>query len=214
MFAVKKVHGIARIKRKGFKPRERFKNRRGPFPSVAEQIGYAKGAAASGVRMDWSRVPVCEVKIASAFFRKAPKFPLTNGAAPHGSLMAFRVVINPATKQPTLDPAWISTDFDVPEPPAIAGGVVFVLSTGENTQQTEGSAVIYHGQKQLTDRQRSENTHRAVLYALDAKTGRTLFQSGSDIESWTHFSGLAVADGRIFVVDHDSNVYCFGLAEK
>src|SRR5579884_3244605 len=146
--------------------------------------------------------------------KKAPKFPLTNGAAPHGSLMAFRVVINPATKQPTLDPAWISTDFDVPEPPAIAGGVVFVLSTGENTQQTEGSAVIYHGQKQLTDRQRSENTHRAVLYALDAKTGKTLFQSGSDIESWTHFSGLAVADGRIYVVDHDSNVYCFGLAEK
>ncbi len=74
--------------------------------------------------------------------------------------------------------------------------------------------MIYHGQKQLTDRQRSENTHRAVLYALDAKTGRTLFQSGSEIESWTHFSGLAVADGRIFVVDHDSNVYCFGLAEK
>src|SRR5579884_2312032 len=71
MFAVKKVRGIARIKRKGFKPGERFKDRRGPFPSVAEQIGYAKGAAATGVRMDWSRIPVREVKIASAFFRSA-----------------------------------------------------------------------------------------------------------------------------------------------
>jgi hypothetical protein len=27
-----------------------------------------------------------------------------------------------------------------------------------------------------------------------------------------HFSGLAIADGRVYAVDHDSNVYCFGLA--
>ncbi|MEJ2008019.1 MAG: PQQ-binding-like beta-propeller repeat protein [Acidobacteriota bacterium] len=146
--------------------------------------------------------------------KKLPKFPVTNGPAPHGSVMAFRTVIDPETKQPTLEPAWISRDLDVPEPVAIAGGVVFALSTGENTQQTEGSAVIYHGQKTLTDRQRSENTHRAVLYALDAKTGKTLYESGGDIESWTHFSGLAIAGGRVYVVDHASNLYCFGLASK
>lgn len=146
-----------------------------------------------------------------ALSKDAPQFPLTNGPAPHGDIAAFKVRIDPATGQPTLVPAWVSADMDVPEPVAIAGGVVFALSTGENTQQTIGSAVIYHGQKTLSDAQRSDSTRRAILYALDAKTGKTLYQSGDAISTWTHFSGLAVADGRIFVVDHSSTLYCFGL---
>lgn len=146
-----------------------------------------------------------------ALSKEAPKFPLTNGPTPHGTIAAFKVAIDPQTHQPTLDPAWVSPDMDVPEPVAIAGGVVFALSTGENTQQTIGSAVIYHGQKTLTDQQKSQNTHRAVLYALDAKTGKMLYQSGDAIATWTHFSGLAIADGKIYVVDHGSNLYCFGL---
>lgn len=146
--------------------------------------------------------------------KKLPEFPTTHGPDPHGSVTAFRVVIDPKTKEPTLEPGWISRDMDVPEPVAIAGGVVFALSTGENTQQTTGSPLIFKKHKLLSTKQRSENTHRAVLYALEAKTGRTLYNSGSDIESWTHFSGLAIADGRIYVVDHDSNLYCFGLARK
>jgi len=139
---------------------------------------------------------------------------VANGPDPHGSVMAFRVVIDPEAKQPTLKPAWISRDLDVPEPVAIAGGVVFALSTGENTQQTTGSPLIFQKHKLLSDKERIENVHRAVLYALDAKTGKTLYDSGSDIESWTHFSGVAIADGRVYVVDHDSNLYCFGLAGK
>jgi outer membrane protein assembly factor BamB len=57
------------------------------------------------------------------------------------------------------------------------------------------------------------NTHRAVLYALDAKTGRLLYQSGDATATWVHFSGLAIAGGRVYAVDHDSNLYCFGLAD-
>ena len=49
---------------------------------------------------------------------------------------------------------------------------------------------------------------------LDAKTGKTLYESDSDMESWTHFSGLAIANGRVYVVDHDSHLYCFGLPAK
>jgi hypothetical protein len=144
--------------------------------------------------------------------KAAPEFPVSYGPTPHGSLMAFQVLIDPATKKPTLKPAWLSGDLDVPEPVAIANGVVFALSTGENTQQTTGPAVIYSGQKLLTDQQRSENTHNAVLFALDARTGRVLYQSGETIASWVHFSGLAVADGHIYAVDHNSTLYCFGLA--
>ena len=125
-----------------------------------------------------------------------PKFPLTNGPNPHGSIMAFRVVLDPATSRPALHPAWISGDFNLPDPSVIANDVLFALSTGENADQE-------------TDR--LKNTKPAVLYALDAKTGKVLYQSGNAIDGWVHFSGLAVADGRLYAVDHDSRLYCFGL---
>ena len=127
-----------------------------------------------------------------------PRFPKTNGGSPHGSIMAFRVV--PGSKgSPILEPAWISGDFNLPDPPVIANGIVFALSTGENAVQRGGEA------------KRLLNTQPAVLKGLDLKTGKELFNSGSAIESWVHFSGLAISDGRVFTVDHNSNVYCFGL---
>src|SRR5271157_531958 len=141
----------------------------------------------------------------------APSFPVTYGPNPHGSVAAFRVIIDSASGKPTLQPAWISADFNVPDPAAIANGVVFALSTGENPQQTQGTRVIYSGQKTLTDAERSANTRHGVLYALDARTGKVLYQSGDAITGWVHFSGLAVADGQVYAVDHDSHVYCFGL---
>jgi PQQ-like domain len=131
--------------------------------------------------------------------KTAPRFPLTNGPNFHGSIMAFKVSMNPASKRPSLDTAWISGDFNLPDPVVIANGVVFAISTGENADQ---------------GKDRSQNTAPAVLYALDAKTGRTLYDSGSAIDAWVHFSGVALADGRVYVVDHDSNVYCFGLRQK
>ena len=50
-----------------------------------------------------------------------------------------------------------------------------------------------------------------MLYAFDAKTGKTLYNSSDAMTMWTHFSGLAIADGRVYTVDHDSRLYCFGL---
>lgn len=146
--------------------------------------------------------------------KQAPRFPQTNGATPHGSIMAFKAAVDTVSRKPTLEPVWISGDFDVPDPAVIANSVVFALSTGENPQQTQGPTVVYAGQKLLTDTERAESTRNAVLYALDAKTGKVLYQSGNAIGSWVHFSGLAVADGHIYAVDHESRVYCFGLKAK
>jgi len=129
----------------------------------------------------------------------APHFPITNGENPHGSVMAFKVVADSKTGDPTLQPAWISGDFNVPDPVAIANGVVFGVSTGSNEVQRGGEA------------HRMTETHPAVLKALDAKTGKELFNSGDAMSSWVHFSGLAISDGRVFAVDHDSTVYCFGV---
>lgn len=154
----------------------------------------------------WLYVPIYGPASANA-----PKFGATNGAAPHGCIMAFRVEIDSGTQEPTLQPAWISGDLDLPDPPAVANGVVFVLSTGENPMQTTGGKVIFTHQKILTNQQREADTHNAVLYALDARTGKTLYQSGKTMGAWTHFSGLAVADGQVYAVDHDSYLYCFGL---
>jgi outer membrane protein assembly factor BamB len=154
------------------------------------------------------------VPIQGPVSKEAPRFPVNHGPNPHGSIMAFKVQTRPSSNQPTLEPAWISSDVDVPEPVAIANGVIFALATGENTQQATGPTIIFQkGGKILTDEERSHNTHNAVLYALDAKTGKVLYQSGDAITSWVHFSGLAVADGRVYAVDHDSTIYCFGLAE-
>jgi len=141
----------------------------------------------------------------------APGFPITNGANPNGSVAAFKIGIDSTSGKPTLEPAWISGDFNLPEPVAIANGVVFALSTGENAQQTIGGKIIYQSQKLLTDAERSANTSHAVLYALDARTGKVLYQSGDAMTGWVHFSGLAVADGQVYAVDHDSHLYCFGL---
>lgn len=146
--------------------------------------------------------------------KDAPQFPITNGATPHGSVMAFKVAIDRTSGKAVLTPAWISDDFDLPDPPAVADGVVFVLSTGENPLQTTGAQVIYSGQKLLTTEQREANTYKAVLYALDAKTGKVLYKSGDAMATWVHFSGLAIAGGQVYAVDHDSNLYCFGLKEK
>jgi outer membrane protein assembly factor BamB len=131
-----------------------------------------------------------------------PKFPITNGDNPHGSVMAFQVVANPNTHNPVLEPAWISGDFALPDAVVIANGVVFALSTGENAVQKGGEA------------RRLQDTHPAVLKALDAWTGKELYNSSDAMSSWVHFSGLAVSNGKVFAVDHDSNVYCFGLKAK
>lgn len=131
--------------------------------------------------------------------KNAPHFRNTNGPNPHGSIMAFTVGLDGASKKPILKPAWVSSDFNLPDPPIIANGVVFALSTGENANQTSD---------------RIQDTRPGVLYALDAKTGAVLYESGGLINSWVHFSGLAVADGQVYTVDHDSWVYCFGLKKQ
>jgi hypothetical protein len=133
----------------------------------------------------------------------APKFPITNGPNPHGSIMAFKVTADGDSGKPSLKPAWVSGDFNLPDPVVIANGVVFALSTGENAQQT-GS----------TDELRMQKTRPAVLYALDARSGKVLYKSGDAMTSWVHFSGLALSDGQIYTVDHDSQIYCFGLKAK
>jgi len=129
--------------------------------------------------------------------------------------MAFNIGMESSSKQPILEPAWISGDFNVPEPVVVANGIVFAISNGEDVRQTREGGIIDYGKLTiLTDEERRNNPNRAVLHALDAKTGKVLYESGTAIDTWMHFGGLAVADGRVYTVDHASLVYSFGLKGK
>jgi hypothetical protein len=144
--------------------------------------------------------------------KEAPAFSRTNGPVVHGTIAAFNV--KSADGKPVLEPVWLSGDLNLPEPAVIANGVVFVLSNGENARQTHEGGIITQKWTLLSDAEKLQNTRNAVLYALDAKTGKVLYQSGDAIQGWVHFSGLALAQGQIFAVDHDSWVYCFGLRSR
>jgi hypothetical protein len=54
------------------------------------------------------------------------------------------------------------------------------------------------------------STH-AVLYVLDAQTGKELWSSGKQIVSWNHFSGLGLANGSVYINTYDGVLYRFGL---
>ncbi len=150
---------------------------------------------------------------------KAPDFPTTNGPNPNGSVMAFTLADHPDTGTPFLKAEWVSGDMAVPEPVAIANDVVFALANGENVRQTVNAGIFPYGQfnseELLRDTQRLEDASRARLRALDAQTGKTLFDSGPEaFDTWSHFTGIAVADGHVYAVDYSSTLYCFGLKDE
>jgi hypothetical protein len=112
------------------------------------------------------------------------KFPGSNGPAPHGSIVAFKV--EEKDGHIALTPAWISRDLRNPAPPVIANGVVFALDGGDKSAH-------------------------ATLYALDAATGKELYSSGDAIETYTHLAGMSVGDGHVFFTTHDNTLYSFGI---
>jgi outer membrane protein assembly factor BamB len=132
------------------------------------------------------------------------KAPISHGPVLHGAIVAFTVEEKNGKFE--LAPAWISRDMDQAEPPVIANGVVFAYGSGENTRQS-------YPDKGLADFSplRIQASTRAVLYALDAKTGKELYNSGNEITSFVHFGALSVANGRIYLGSFDSTLYCFGL---
>jgi outer membrane protein assembly factor BamB len=135
------------------------------------------------------------------------KFPLTNGEAPNGSIMAFRVSGKDGKFEAA--PAWISRDMNLPEPPIVAGGLVFAISNGEFARQSKGTeGGLYSSAERI-----AMHTGHAVLYAFDATTGKELYSSGETMPGWTHFSGISIAGGKVFVTTYDSNVYAFGVKE-
>jgi outer membrane protein assembly factor BamB len=138
---------------------------------------------------------------------KHPKFkaPIEYGEVKKGAIAAFKVETNAAGKV-WLNPAWISRDMNQAEPPIIANGTVVAYGGGENTSQAYPDV----GLDFRPERRIPLSTH-AVLYVLDAQTGKELWNSGKEIATFNHFSGLAVANGKIYINTYDGTLYCFGI---
>jgi outer membrane protein assembly factor BamB len=149
-------------------------------------ISKAKGDAWSAIA-NWQDASGTSWILASvpASVNASAKFETSNGATPHGSIVAFKV--EEKDGQTVLTPSWTSRDLINPAPPVIANGLVIALSQGNAA------------------------TH-AQLYVLDATTGKELYSSGDAITTYAHMTGVSVGDGHAFFTTHDNTLYSFGIA--
>lgn len=131
------------------------------------------------------------------------KFGHANGEASHGSIVAFK--LEDQGGKAVLTPAWASRDMLAPAPVATANGLVFALSTGESNREAKEDGKPY------TLAEREKMASPAVLYVLDGDTGAELYNSGNMTATFSHDSGLTVANRRIYFTTHDNLVYSLGF---
>lgn len=141
--------------------------------------------------------------------KDAPVFPVNNGPIPNGTIMAFQVVSD-AGKISAV-PAWTGNDMVMPDPPVVANGVVYALSTGGQPMQNGAKPGDPRMPYDVSAVLRSTPVRNMTLYAYDAQSGKQLWNSGKTLTDWVHFSEPVVALGKIFVVTHDAHVVAFGL---
>jgi outer membrane protein assembly factor BamB len=114
-----------------------------------------------------------------------------------GSVVAWKVA--EANGAVTLTRGWASRDMVSPLPPMVMNGVVFAVSSGEFRA------------KDATAAQRAQKSAKAVLYALDGKTGKELWNSGNTITSFAHSGGLSGAGHQLYLQTYDGTLYAFGF---
>ena len=114
-----------------------------------------------------------------------------------GAVHAFKMMDNGGT--PSLQEAWKSQDMAAPARPIIVDGVVFALATGA---ERSGNAM----------KPATRGTH-ATVYAMDAATGKPLWNSGDTITSFVGTGGLSFNESQIYVSTYDNTLYSFGHPE-
>ncbi|MDQ2775091.1 MAG: hypothetical protein M3Y57_09270 [Acidobacteriota bacterium] len=122
-----------------------------------------------------------------------------------GGIIALKLTAQ--NGQPELQQVWVSQEIFSPAPVVIANGMLFVLSTGESPRLANKNGRPY------TLAELQQLAKPAILYALDAVTGKELYSSGNAVSSASDSGGLAVANGRVYFTTNDNSVYCFGLPQ-
>jgi outer membrane protein assembly factor BamB len=170
-----------------------------------EEVNFTMGVW--GALASWEEANGTRWVLTPFWGPKHPQFraPIEHGPIVYGAVAAFKV--DDKAGKVVLTPAWISRDMYMADPPVIANGVVYAYGSGESTTQRWPEPGHVGGSAGRIQ----ESTH-AILYALDAQTGKELWSSGDQIASWNHFSGLTVANGRVYIGTFDGMLYCFGAA--
>jgi len=114
-----------------------------------------------------------------------------------GSVVAWK--LSEANGTISLTRGWASRDMVSPLPPMVMNGVVFAVSSGEFRA------------KDATAAQRAQKSAKAVLYALDGRTGKELWNSGTTITSFAHSGGLSGAGSQLYLQTYDGTMYAFGF---
>ncbi|MGH9671889.1 MAG: hypothetical protein ACRD44_01815, partial [Bryobacteraceae bacterium] len=118
-------------------------------------------------------------------------------AAPGASsIVAWKVVDRGGS--PVLETGWTLRSMTAPLAPMIVNGVMFAVSSGENRDP------------KATPAERAKRSTSAVLYALDATTGKEYWNSGSTMTSVAR-GGLSAGGSQVYVTTHDSTLYVFGM---
>ena len=123
----------------------------------------------------------------------------TTAAAPAGRIVAFKLVEDGSGKL-SLVPGWQSPDLTSPLAPIVVNGMVFAVSSGE----------FRGGPPSLSAAQRAQRSVPAVLYVLDAATGKSIWTSGTKITSFAR-GGLSAGGGQVYLVTFDNVLYAFGI---
>ena len=88
--------------------------------------------------------------------------------------------------------------MDFPQPDDSGGTrggqrLVFALASGEWVRQAnDREGGLYQVDARV------QRLQPAILYALDAATGKELWSSGSQVTSFTHNGQLTIANGRVY----------------
>ncbi len=123
--------------------------------------------------------------------------------APNGSIVALKV--SEQGGKPVLTKAWSSRDMVSPAPVVTANGLVFALSSGEASRNAKENGTPY------TVAEKMKMSAHAILYVLDGATGKDLYNSGTIATTFSHGSGVAIANRRIYFTTHDNAVYSLGF---
>jgi outer membrane protein assembly factor BamB len=176
-------------------------------PLVCNEEVHFAGAGVWGALATWEESDGTRWVLMPFWGPKHSQFraPIEHGEVVLGAIAAFKVEDRLGKVQ--LTPAWISRNMHQADPVVIANGVVFGYGNGEDaTQSTADAGLSYNSAAN-----RIAHSSHATLYAFDAKTGDELWSSGDQITSFSHFSSLALANGRIYLGTFDGMVYCFGI---
>jgi PQQ-like domain len=99
-----------------------------------------------------------------------------------------------------LERAWTSRAMSAPSPLTVFNDVVFVVDGGLAPDDAKTPTA-----------ERVKRAGAAVLYALDGRTGKELWNSGTTITSFTHGVAPSAGDSQVYVVTYDGTLYTFGL---